>query len=99
MSFKKSVTGFRQINSLLRQAQPITWCLVLNSKYIDVNQICTTESPLNSSNPIDKKELIIILDGVRLQRLKSTKFLGVIIDENLTWKNHIDIYLKLSQKM
>ena len=25
-----------------------------------------------------------------LNRVSSTKFLGVIIDENLTWKNHID---------
>ena len=28
----------------------------------------------------------IILDDTKLQRLTKTKFLGVIIDENLTWK-------------
>ena len=32
----------------------------------------------------------IILDDVKLARVNNTKFLGVIIDENLTWKNHID---------
>jgi hypothetical protein len=32
----------------------------------------------------------IILENTSLQRLTSTKFLGVIIDENLTWKNHIN---------
>ena len=32
----------------------------------------------------------IILDDIKLERVNNTKFLGVIIDENLTWKNHID---------
>ena len=29
-----------------------------------------------------------------LNRVSSTKFFGVIIDENLTWKNHIDAISK-----
>ena len=32
----------------------------------------------------------IKLDGMSLNRVSSTKFLGVIVDENLMWKNHID---------
>ena len=32
--------------------------------------------------------------GVSLNRVSSTKSLGVIIDENLTWKNHIDAISK-----
>ena len=32
----------------------------------------------------------IILDNTKLDRVTKTKFLGVIIDENLTWKKHID---------
>ena len=39
----------------------------------------------NSQQNID-----IILDNTKLDRVTSTKFLGVIIDENLTLKNHID---------
>ena len=31
----------------------------------------------------------IILDKTHLDRVKMTKFLGVTIDENLTWNNHI----------
>ena len=32
----------------------------------------------------------IILDNIILERVDRTKFLGLIIDENLTWKYHID---------
>ena len=32
----------------------------------------------------------IILDNTKLQKVDSTKFLGVTIDENLSWKNHFD---------
>ena len=35
-------------------------------------------------------EIQVKLDNTNLQRVSSTKFLGVIIDENLTRKNHID---------
>ena len=36
----------------------------------------------------------IVLNDTKLERVKSTKFLGVLIDENLTWKNHIDCISK-----
>ena len=41
-----------------------------------------------------KAKLNIKLDGVFLDRVSSAKFLCVIIDENLTWKNHIDAISK-----
>ena len=36
------------------------------------------------------RDIQVKLDDINLQKVSSTKFLGVIIDENLTWKNHID---------
>ena len=30
------------------------------------------------------------LDNKEIQRVDKTKFLGIIIDQHLTWKNHID---------
>ena len=36
------------------------------------------------------RDIQVKLDDTNLQKVSSTKFLGVIIDENLTWKNHIE---------
>jgi len=33
----------------------------------------------------------IEIDGVAINQVSSTKFLGVIINENLTWSNHIEV--------
>ena len=42
--------------------------------------------------------LNIILDGVSIERVKFTKFLGAYIDEKLTWKNHINhVKIKISK--
>ena len=52
------------------------------------------ESESINSRDLEKEKLNIKLDGVSLNRVSSTKFWGVIIDENLTWKNHIDAISK-----
>ena len=36
----------------------------------------------------------VTLDDVSLEKSNFSKFLGVIIDKNLTWKNHIDAISK-----
>ena len=45
-----------------------------------------------------KKQLIrqmnLRLSGNELQRVEESKFLGIIIDQHLTWKNHIDYITK-----
>ena len=65
-------------------------------KFIDINQNINVlnESESTNSRDLEKEKLNIKLDGVSLNRVSSTKFLGVIIDENLTWKNHIDAISK-----
>ncbi len=39
---------------------------------------------------LKKHKLNIQLDDESLSSISSTKFQGVIINENLTWRNHID---------
>ena len=70
----------------------------LTKKYINVNVDCynddidnVTDIEINNINddlPV-KQNINVILDDVSLERIRSTIILGVIIDENLTWKNHI----------
>ena len=36
----------------------------------------------------------IFLDNIKISRTKTAKFLGVVIDENLSWASHID-YIKV----
>jgi len=42
----------------------------------------------------------IYLDGCKLTRVQEAKFLGITIDENLTWKNHVkDVCNKCSRNI
>ena len=70
----------------------VLWTHHNTRKFIDINQDIDVliESELTNSRDLEKDKLNIKLDGVSLNRVSSTQFLGVIIDENLTWKNHID---------
>ena len=40
----------------------------------------------------------ITFKNIEIKRENSVKFLGVIIDENLTWKNHIKVVEKKFSK-
>ena len=42
----------------------------------------------------------LILNGIELQRVSNTKFLGIKIDQNLSWKSHInDVASKISRNI
>jgi hypothetical protein len=40
----------------------------------------------------------LTIDGINLERVTYTKFLGVIINENLTWTNHINAVISKTSK-
>ena len=41
-----------------------------------------------------RRDLHLTLNGNVLQRVEESKFLGIVIDQHLTWKNHIDYITK-----
>ena len=50
----------------------------------------TEGTPHITSREKKKNKLNVVLNDIILQRVKVTKFLGVLIDEYFAWKNHID---------
>ena len=70
-------------------------------KFIDINQDIDVLNYSESTNSRDLEnvKLNIKLDGVSLNRVSSTKLLGVIIDKNLTWRNNINAISKTLKKI
>ena len=47
---------------------------------------------------IDDQECAITVNGTIAKRVSQTTFLGIVLDDKLTWKNHINhIYAKISK--
>lgn len=46
------------------------------------------------TSAVTLKNINVLLDETSLERVEFTKFLGVLIDENLTWKTHINCVSK-----
>ena len=63
---------------------------------LSVNASKTNFMIMGTTHQTSKPEnsIKVILDNVELSRVNKTKFLGVLIDENLTWKDHIDAISK-----
>ena len=65
---------------------------------LSVNASKTNFMILGTSQMTDEYDgidpLQIILDDTKLDRVKNTKFLGVVIDENISWKHHINAISK-----
>lgn len=78
------VSNWFRANKLSVNA-PKTNCMVLGTPHM-------TSKYANESNTMnnDLQTVKIVLDNTELERVNKTKFLGVLIDENLTWKHHID---------
>ena len=74
----KEVTNWFKTNKLSVNARK-TNVMIMGTTY-------QTSKPENS--------IKVMLDNVELSCVNKTKFLGVLIDENLTWKDHIDAISK-----
>ena len=66
----------------------------LNVNKLSINTTKTKYIIFKSSNKKRDTEINIQLNHNTIQQVTHVKFLGVIIDQNLTWKNHINSVLK-----
>ena len=72
--------------------------LKLVSEWIKANKLSLNLEKTNYmlfSNIINELPGNVIFENSNVQRVLSTKFLGVIINENLSWKEHIDNICKV----
>ena len=66
--------------------------LSLNYEKTEFITFCKT------SKAIDEEQPTVELDGKQIRRVVDTKFLGVILDENISWRKHINVLIsKISQ--
>ena len=86
-SHKNTKTIFKTVNEELEKIS--TW-LKLNKLSLNTNKTKFTffHKP-NERDNIPLKLPNLKINQSNVQRVDSIKFLGVLLDENLTWKNHI----------
>ena len=77
------------VNSELAQVQE--W-LTLNQLTLNIKK--TNFIIFKSHKKRLRRDLRLTLNGTVLQRVEDSKFLGIVIDQHLTWKNHIDYITK-----
>ena len=56
----------------------------LSVNYLKTKYIMFTKKKL-------KKDITIMMDNYKLDRVSKIKYLGVILDESLKWKSHIEL--------
>ncbi len=72
------------------------------SKWVSANKLKVNVTKTNyilfQNRSVEHRMRTVYMEGCELKRVSCTKFLGVLIDENLNWKNHIQsLCLKLSK--
>uniref|UniRef100_A0A8C6MKE1 Reverse transcriptase domain-containing protein n=1 Tax=Nothobranchius furzeri TaxID=105023 RepID=A0A8C6MKE1_NOTFU len=93
--FADDTTLFYSGLNIHEVTQVINSELIKVKKWFDINRLSLN---LNKTNYIlfnNKRscDVSLMIDGMEIQRVKETKFLGVMFDESLTWKSHVG-YIK-----
>jgi retron-type reverse transcriptase len=75
--------------------------LVKKSTWMQINKLSINGRKSNyivfSSPPKNTQTIPLVFDGINREKVNSIKFLGVILDSNLTGKNHVDdVHSKIS---
>ena len=99
--------GFKTTNELKEQLVPAfrkvyEWLkcnkLSLNVLKAEFMMMGTSRKLSNLSIDSSMTPLKLILNNYKIRRVKKTKYLGMIVDDSLTWEDHIDyITLKIDR--
>ena len=79
-----------RIDVVNNELKEVTNCFKAKRLSVNANKTNYMLLGIRQRNLKQDDNIFIELDNTRLERVFITKFLGVIIDENLTWKDHID---------
>ena len=63
----------------------ISW---FKANTLSLNVSKTNVIIFSKTDPINYKDLVLNVDGIIIKPVKSTKFLGINIDKQLTWRDH-----------
>ena len=82
---KSAEDAYRKGNSLLSSVNKY---MVLNKLHINMSKCCYLHFKPKASKPVES-ELELNIDGFPIRKTKTTRFLGVVIDDQLSWEPHI----------
>ena len=69
--------------------------LRLNNWFVANKLSLSLNKTIFGASDADKVKINLKIDNVILQKVDCTQYLGVFIDSNLSWENHIDYIIKL----
>ena len=78
-------TGIQMLNTEL--VKITTW---LTSNKLSINLLKTNYIVVSSGNREVFQAVPLVLNGIILQQVSNTNFLGINIDSHLSWSNHIN---------
>ena len=88
-SHKNIKTLFQIVNSELKLVTE--WFLAIKLSLNAKKTKCVLFHKVTMCDSLPLQLPAMTLNNIKIKRKNSVKFLGVIIDENLTWKNHIEV--------
>jgi len=87
---KNLVTLFNSANENLKRLHK--W-FVANKLSLNVTKICYSVFGTNECQ-LQNLDLKLVINGENIESVESCKYLGIIIDSDMSWKEHIDFVYK-----
>src|SRR6218665_2798516 len=94
--FATGYCPFLLSNTLNAKLQSISEWFSTNLLSLNLNKTCFM---IFSKRKFPIAAEMITINGVALQRVRETKFLGVIISDDLKWKKHVDLVVQRVSKV